>query len=59
HIAPLVAEFETWMKESRGRLSRHNSVAKAMDYMLTRWEAFSRFLNDGRICLTTDGVEKP
>jgi hypothetical protein len=26
--------------------------------MLTRWPAFARFLDDGRICLTTDGVEK-
>src|SRR3954462_5633138 len=39
HIAPLVTELEAWMRESRGKLSRHNPVAKAMDYMLTRWEA--------------------
>ena len=58
HIAPLVAELETWMKESRGKLSRHNSVAKAMDYTLTRWEAFTRFLHDGRICLTNNAAER-
>ena len=32
--APLVAEFETWMRTERTRLSRHASVAKVMDYML-------------------------
>jgi transposase len=58
HIAPLVTDLETWMKENRGKLSRHNSVAKAMDYMLTRWEAFTRFLNDGRICLTNNAAER-
>ena len=58
HIAPLVTELEAWMRESRGKLSRHNSVAKAMDYMLTRWEAFTRFLGDGRICLTNNAAER-
>jgi transposase len=58
HVAPLVAALETWMKETRDKLSRHNSVAKAMDYMLTRWEAFTRFLHDGRICLTNNAAER-
>jgi transposase len=57
-IAPLVAELEAWMREQRARLSRHAEVAKAMDYMLTRWEAFSRFLSDGRICLTNNAAER-
>jgi transposase len=58
HIAPLVTELETWMRESRGKLSRHNPVAKAMDYMLTRWKTFARFLGDGRICLTNNAAER-
>ena len=29
-----------------------------MDYMLTRWEAFGRFLTDGRICLTNNAAER-
>ncbi|MDO9714033.1 IS66 family transposase [Paracraurococcus sp. LOR1-02] len=56
-IAPLVAALETWMREQRARLSRHAEVGKAMDYMLTRWDAFSRFLTDGRICLTNNAAE--
>lgn len=57
-IAPLVAELETWMREQRARMSRHAEVGKAMDYMLTRWDAFSRFLSDGRICLTNNAAER-
>ena len=56
--APLVAEFETWMRTERARLSRHAPVAKAMDYMLKRWEGFTRFLDDGRICLTNNAAER-
>jgi transposase len=58
HVAPLVASLEAWMREARGKLSRHNEVAKAMDYMLRRWETFSRFLDDGRICLTNNAAER-
>jgi len=56
--APLVADLETWMRAERAKLSRHNDVAKAMDYMLTRWPAFSRFLTDGRICLSNNAAER-
>ena len=57
-IAPLVAEFDSWMRGERARLSRHADVAKAMDYMLKRWAAFTRFLSDGRICLTNNAAER-
>ncbi len=47
---PIVADLATWMRAERARLSRHAETAKAIDYMLTRWPAFTRFLDDGRIC---------
>ena len=55
---PLVADLEQWMRTERARLSRHADVAKAMDYMLKRWVAFTRFLDDGRICLTNNAAER-
>jgi transposase len=57
-VAPLVADLEVWMRAERARLSRHSEVAKAMDYMLKRWAAFTRFLGDGRICLTNNAAER-
>jgi transposase len=57
-VAPLVSELESWMRTERARLSRHSDVAKAMDYMLTRWGAFTRFLDDGCICLTNNAAER-
>ena len=58
HVAPLVADLETWMRGARGKMSRHAEVAKAMDYMLKRWDTFVRFLGDGRICLTNNAAER-
>ena len=40
------------------KLSRHAGVAKAIDYMLTRWPAFTRFLDDGRICISNNAAER-
>jgi transposase len=57
-IAPLVEDLHAWMQAERARLSRHAEVAKAMDYMLKRWPAFTRFLDDGRICLTNNAAER-
>jgi hypothetical protein len=57
-VAPLVAELEAWMRTARSKMSRHADVAKAMDYMLKRWDTFSRFLSDGRICLTNNAAER-
>jgi transposase len=56
--APRVAELEIWMRDQRAKLSRHDPVAKALDYMLTRWAAFTGFLDDGRICLTNNAAER-
>jgi transposase len=58
HVAPLVEALHAWMREERARLSRHNPVAKAMDYMLTRWSAFARLLEDGKVCLTNNAAER-
>ena len=58
HSAPLVTALEGWMREERARLSRASEVAKAMDYMLDRWPSFSRFLDDGRVCMTNNAAER-
>jgi hypothetical protein len=55
---PLLADFEGWMRTERARLSRHADVAKAMDSMLIRWDAFTRFTTDGRICLSNNAAER-
>ena len=60
-VAPMVRDLHDWMRAERARMSKHNPVAKAINYMLDedgRWEAFTRFLDDGRICLTNNAAER-
>jgi transposase len=55
---PLVDELEACMRTERPKLSRGSDLAKAMDYMLKRWPAFTRFLDDGRVCLSNNAAER-
>lgn len=60
-VRPMVEDLHDWMRAERARMSKHNPVAKAINYMLDedgRWEAFTRFLDDGRICLTNNAAER-
>ncbi|KKC34965.1 IS66 family transposase [Devosia psychrophila] len=56
--APMVDELEALILKHRPGLSRHDDLAKAMDYMLKRWPVFTRFLQDGRVCLTNNAAER-
>jgi len=56
--ASLVAALHAWLSSERSRLSRSASVAKPIDYMLRRWQRFTGFLDDGRICLTNNAAER-
>ena len=55
---PLVEALETWLRQERKALSSKSPMAKAMDYSLKRWPAFTRFLDDGRICLSNNAAER-
>jgi hypothetical protein len=60
-VAPLVNDLHDWMRAERARMSKHNPVTKAINYMLDekgRWEAFTTFLEDGRLCLTNNAAER-
>jgi transposase len=54
---PLVADLEARIRAERPKLSCGNDLAKAMDYMLKRWPAFTRFLDDGRVCMSNNAAE--
>ena len=55
---PLIEALEKWLREERRRLSSKSPVAKAIDYSLKRWLAFTRFLDDGRICMSNNAAER-
>ncbi len=58
YVAPLVADLELWLRQQYARLSRKGDLAKAINYMLSRWDSFARFVRDGRICMTNNAAER-
>jgi transposase len=55
---PLVIELQAWLREQRARVSKHSETGKAIDYSLKRWTAFTRFLDDGRLCMSNNAAER-
>jgi len=55
---PLVDALETYLCEQASRLSRGHDLARAVQYMLKRWSAFTLFLEDGRVCLSNNAAER-
>ena len=55
---PLVIALESWLREQRARVSKNNETGKAIDYSLKRWNAFTRFLDDGRLCMSNNAAER-
>jgi len=56
--APLMTELHAWLTAQCAVLSRNHDLAKAINYMLRRWDAFTRFLADGRVCITNNAAER-
>lgn len=54
----LIVELQAWLREQRAQLSRSNDTAKAINYCLSRWDAFTRFLDDGRLCMSNNAAER-
>jgi transposase len=55
---PLMVALEAWLREQRGKLSGQSKTGKAIAYCLTRWAALTRFLDDGRICMSNNAAER-
>jgi transposase len=56
--APIVAELEPWLRAQRDRVSGKSEIGKAIAYTLKRWTALTRFMADGRICLSNNAAER-
>lgn len=57
---PLVEDLHDWLIVQRSQMSKHNPVAKAINYVFDkdgRWEAFTRFLDNGRLCMSNNAAE--
>ena len=56
--APIVANLEPWLREKLGLISQKTKLAEAIRYTLSRWQGLTRFLDDGRIEIDSNTVER-
>jgi transposase len=55
---PLVEALHAYLCAEVAKLSRSHDLAKAIQYMLKRWPAFTLFLDDGRVCMSNNAAER-
>ena len=56
--APLFADLRGWMEQTLPRLSGKSDLAGAIRYALSRWDALTLVLRDGRVCLDNNAAER-
>lgn len=55
---PSVTAFRTWCESQLARIPGKGDLAKAMRYALGRWQAFTLFLDDGRVAIDNNPAER-
>ena len=55
---PLVLAFKAWLEQQLTRVSGKSTIAEDIRYALNHWDGLIRFLDDGRIELDTNIVER-
>jgi transposase len=55
---PLIEAIQAWLAETLGRISGRSALAQAIRYALNHWSGLILFLDDGRLELDTNTVER-
>ena len=55
---PLVEALKTWMEVKLAAVSQKGKVAEAIRYALSRWDGLCRFIEDGRVEINSNIVER-
>jgi transposase len=55
---PIVDDLQAWLSAQLERVSGKSSLAEAIRYALRHWNGLSLFLDDGRVELDTNAVER-
>ena len=56
--APLFSDLRTWLETTLSRISGKSELAVAIRYMLSRWNALTLVLRDGRACIDNNAAER-
>jgi len=55
---PLVEAMKTWLEQELARISAKSSLAEAIRYALRHWKGLGLFLDDGRVEIDSNTVER-
>ena len=55
---PIVDELHEWLQDQQPRLLPKSKLAGAVNYMLKRWESFTRFLESGAVPMDNNAAER-
>ena len=55
---PILEVMEPWLREKLSLISQKTKLAEAIRYALSRWEGLSLFLDDGRVEIDSNTVER-
>lgn len=56
--SPLLQDMHAWLSQLLGRVSAKSELAQAIGYSLTRWQALTRYCDDGRIEMDNNAAER-
>ncbi len=55
---PIIDAFEVWLTRNRARVSAKSPIGEALKYIAKYWNGLILFLNDGRVELDSNAVER-
>ncbi len=55
---PILNAIEPWLREKLTLISQKSKLAEAIRYALSRWDGLTRFIDDGRIEIDSNVVER-
>src|SRR5215472_9975451 len=55
---PLLESLKQWMEETLGKLSKKSDTTRAIHYALDRWDALTRYCDDGRLEIDNNAAER-
>jgi len=55
---PILAALEPWLREKLALISQKSKLADAIRYALSRWDGLTLFLDDGRVEIDSNVVER-
>jgi transposase len=55
---PIVDALEPWLRAKLALISQKTKLAEAIRYALSRWDGLTRFLDDGRVEIDSNVVER-